>query len=433
MNYNGCEVEIGALMKYQRNRTLIILISLVFIAGLLAGLTWANYQFSKEYPGGISFNKYWTGMRLLISEGQSPYSEDIGIETQTQEQLFGYLNDSQPSRFANPLYSIIIFIPFSLINDYILARALWMTLLEISLFVTVIVTLRFCKWKTGLTGSIIYMLLAFPAYFSVRALISGDVILITGLFFSVGIWAILKGEDELAGVMFALTTIKPQFGILLAIFLIFWTVNQQRYKYILWFVISISFLTAVTILIKPGWILEFIQANIVNFGITGFYNSAAMLKEIFPGFGIRLGWILSAGVLATLTFEWVKAKKYDSKKMLWLICATLAGGALAGFSAPAESLVLLLPAVILLSEITLEWRKGGSLIVYTLFLFIYLAIPWYAILSTLEMGSTGVEKIVIFTLLLVILILFFWNRHWLMSSVKPLYDVLEPEKFSRKK
>lgn len=372
-------------------------------------------------------------MRLLIYEGQSPYSEYIGIETQAQEQLFGYLNDNQSSRFANPLYSLIIFIPFSLIKDYILARALWMTLLEMSLFATAIVTLRFCKWKTGLTGSIIYMLLAIPAYFSVRALVSGDVILITGLFFSVGIWAVLKGEDELAGVMFALTTIKPQFGILLAIFLIFWTIKQQRYKFVLWFLISISFFTAVALLIKPGWLLEFIQANIGNLRTATVYNSATMLKEILPGFGIRLGWIVSAGVLAILIFEWAKAKKYGSKKMLWLICVTITGGALAGFPAPAESLVLLLPAVFLLSEIIQERWKGGSLLVYALFLFVYLVIPWYAILSTLEMGSTGVEKVVIFTLLLVTLMLLFWNRHWLMSSVRPWFDLMESEKSTRSK
>jgi len=221
MNYNGCELKNGALVMPQSNRKVIVFIAVIFVVGLISGLTWANYLFANNYPGGSAFNNYWTGSRLLIDEGKSPYSENIVLKTQTSGQIFGEVNDTKPSRFANPLYSIILYIPFSLVDDYVVARALWMTLLEISLFITALITLRFCKWKTGLAGSIIYMLLAFLAYFSVRALISGDVIILAGLFLCTGIWAILKGEDELAGAMVALTTIKPQFGFLLIIFLIF--------------------------------------------------------------------------------------------------------------------------------------------------------------------------------------------------------------------
>jgi len=432
MNYNGCELKNGALVMPQSNRKVIVFIAVIFVVGLISGLTWANYLFANNYPGGSAFNNYWTGSRLLIDEGKSPYSENIVLKTQTSGQIFGEVNDTKPSRFANPLYSIILYIPFSLVDDYVVARALWMTLLEISLFITALITLRFCKWKTGLAGSIIYMLLAFLAYFSVRALISGDVIILAGLFLCTGIWAILKGEDELAGAMVALTTIKPQFGFLLIIFLIFWTISQQRYKFSLWFFISLSFFVTLTLLIQPGWILEFFQANIQNFGTTGFHNAADMMREIFPGFGSRLGWIISGLIFVVLIFEWTRAKGYDSKRMLWLICVTLVGGALVGLPAPAESLVLLLPAILFLSETILERWKSGSLII-VLSVLGYLFLPWYVVISNLQKSDAGVEKIIVFSVIVFILILLFWNRDWLMSSVRPWFDLLEPQIKTRKK
>jgi len=118
--------------------------------------------------------------------------------------------------------------------------------------------------------------------------------------------------------------------------------------------------------------------------------------------------------------------------MLWLICVTLVGGALVGLPAPAESLVLLLPAILFLSETILERWKSGSLII-VLSVLGYLFLPWYVVISNLQKSDAGVEKIIVFSVIVFILILLFWNRDWLMSSVRPWFDLLEPQIKTRKK
>ena len=53
-------------------------------------------------------------------------------------------------RVAYPLYSVLMFLPFALFKNYILARALWMTVLEIALVLLSVVSMRLVGWKPKL-------------------------------------------------------------------------------------------------------------------------------------------------------------------------------------------------------------------------------------------------------------------------------------------
>lgn len=420
-------------MYHQRNSKVFIAIFALIVIGVIAGLSWVNYQVSEAFPGGSAFHVYWSAMRQFIFDGESPYSLEIPLEYQNSAPLMKYLDQPVTTRFTSPLFVILLMAPFSLINDYSLARAVWMTFLEVCLFFSVLFTLRFCKWKIGLVKGMIYVGLAFLSYFSIKALVSGDLIIIMGFFICLGIWAVLKGEDELAGAMFAMATIKLQYGVFLLIFMIIWTISRQRYKVITWFMISLSFLIAVTLLIKPGWVVEMVQASIANISSLGIKNTAGLLQEIIPGIGVRTGWVISAIVFALMVFEWAKAKEYDGKQLMWLIGLTLAGGALSGISAPAESMVLMLPLLPFLAEIMLERWRGAGLLINVLLAAAYLAGTWIAIYSDIRKAERLGEWTAILIFLALSVVLLLWNRHWLMSSVRPWYDRLESGDSLRKK
>jgi len=285
--------------------------------------------------------------------------------------------------------------------------------------------LRLCNWKIGSAKGMIYIGIAFLSYFSVKALVSGDLIIISGLFFCIGILAYQKGDDELSGAMVAFATIKPQFGILLVIFLFFWSISRQRQKFSLWFLITLTFLSAVTLLIKPGWILEMVQASFANLSLIGAKTTAGMLSDILPGVGARMGWVISAIVIAVLILEWTKARVYDSKRWMWLVSLTLAGGALSGIPAPADSLVLLLPVIPFLAEVLFERWRGGGLLLNCILGTAFLAGVWLAVNADLTGTERIAETTAVLVILIIIVIFLFWNKHWLMSSVKPWYDKLE--------
>lgn len=412
-------------MNYPRNTKIIIVLYIIAIIGILGGITWINFQVAEAYPGGNAFHVYWSATRQFLLEGVSPYSVEITPESQNLEPLMNYLDNQVPEKFSSPLYSILFLAPFSLIKNYTLARALWMTFLEICLFFLAYFTLRLCKWQIGSAKGMIYIGIAFLSYFSVKALVSGDLIIIFGLFLCIGMLAYQKGDDELSGAMVAFATIKPQFGILLVIFIFFWSISHQRQKFSLWFLITLAFLSAVMLLFKPGWILEMVQASLANISLLGAKNTAGMLSEIIPGVGARMGWVISAIVITVLILEWTKTRVYDGKRWMWLVSITLAGGALSGIPAPAESLVLMLPVIPFLAEVLFErWRVGGLLMNFILGAAFLIGV-WLAVNTDLAGKGRIAETIAVLVIQIIIVSFLFWNKHWVMSSVKPLYDRLE--------
>ena len=120
-----------------RYRSAFLFAALVLVSLLgLVGLTWANYRFSAQNPGGNDFLARWMGARKWLMEGISPYDEHVSLAT--QEMIYGHPADVSQgediSHFVYPLTSMVFFGPFGLL-DFLPARALWMTVLELSLAV----------------------------------------------------------------------------------------------------------------------------------------------------------------------------------------------------------------------------------------------------------------------------------------------------------
>jgi hypothetical protein len=58
--------------------TFIWLIPLALL--LFAGITWLNFRFTSKGEGAIDFLPGWTGTRLFLTEGLSPYSQETTAE-----------------------------------------------------------------------------------------------------------------------------------------------------------------------------------------------------------------------------------------------------------------------------------------------------------------------------------------------------------------
>ena len=120
-------------MNRAKQNLLIRILLAIVLTGVLVGLFFANYQYTQNNPGGNDFLVHWVGTQDFIRNGDSPYSETTTLKI--QEMVYGRaaLPEEHPLRVAYPLYSIFLFMPFALISDYFVARALWMMFLEIVL------------------------------------------------------------------------------------------------------------------------------------------------------------------------------------------------------------------------------------------------------------------------------------------------------------
>jgi hypothetical protein len=87
-----------------------------FAVAILALLTWGNYQYVRQNPGGNDFLPRWLGTRLLVFQGLSPYSDETALEIQKMAYGRPVRAGEDEMRMAYPLYSIVLFLPYAIIG-----------------------------------------------------------------------------------------------------------------------------------------------------------------------------------------------------------------------------------------------------------------------------------------------------------------------------
>ncbi|MFB3896919.1 MAG: hypothetical protein ACE14V_11525, partial [bacterium] len=151
---------------------------ILLILFILAGLGWVNYRLAAQNEGGRSFLIYWVSARALIVDGDDPYSEEVAADIQAAIREHS-VKPPPFHRFTAPLYALLLFLPFALVEDFALAQALWMLFLELSLGLLILACWRLVKWRANAWNAPIYLLFALTWIHSLFALWEGsDVILV---------------------------------------------------------------------------------------------------------------------------------------------------------------------------------------------------------------------------------------------------------------
>jgi hypothetical protein len=176
-------------------------LSAILIIGILVLITWANYNFVQQNPGGNDFLVHWVGTRALFVDGLSPYSDTVAERIQTLAYGRPALPGEHELRVAYPMYSALVFLPFALISDYELARALWMTILEAALIGLAFLSLKLTRWKMSVWLLPFFLIFSIFWYHSLRPLINGNAVILVALALVAAFAALRNGRDELAGVL----------------------------------------------------------------------------------------------------------------------------------------------------------------------------------------------------------------------------------------
>jgi len=234
----------------------IWLVSAVGLVIFLAALTYANHYYAVRNPGGTDFLVHWVGSRALIIDGISPYSDEVAGRIQTM--VYGRLAQAgeHQLRVAYPLYSISIFLPFALIPDFNLARAIWMSVSELALVGLAILSMRLTDWKPGFGLTVGFILFSIFWYHGIRPLINGNAVILVAFLLVAGLMALRNRADELAGVLFAFMTIKPQLALVFVLYMTFWGISNQRWRMLGWLYGTVAILAGVATLLIPDGIMQ---------------------------------------------------------------------------------------------------------------------------------------------------------------------------------
>ena len=406
-----------------RSTLLRFVIAAVLGLGILALLTWGNYAYSVKNPGGNDFLTQWVSTRTFLTAGISPYSD----ETSLQIQLDAYGRPALPGEYelreTLPLYSIAVFLPFALIKDYFWARAAWMTVLEIGIVLLSIVSIKLVDWRPGPIILGIFIFFSLLWYHAFRPIINGNVVILVALFLAGGLLALKNGQDELAGVLIALSTIKPQVVILAFIFLLIWSIQVRRWRLTGWMLSSLVLLIAIAALLLPDWLLQ----NLREFLRYPANNPPSTLQSalgyFFPAMGARIGWIIAGVLGVVLLIEWWLARRWDFGGILWTTCFSLVVSQWIGIQTDPANFIITLPATVLVFSLWEErWRRTGRIFTYACLLLLFFGI-WALVVSTTTNITQPIQNpMLFFPYPVFMLVMLFWVRWWAVKPLHPWFD-----------
>ncbi len=390
-------------VRFEWKTAAVWAVILVVAVLCLAVLTRVNYQFSESSPGGNDFLARWMGTRFML-KGISPYDERVALET--QNLIYGHAADPSRgedlSRFAYPLYSMIIFGWFGFF-DFTTARAIWMTVLESGTIAFAVLAAVLAGWEGRRGRTAVWILFSLFGYFGFRAIINGNPIVLVSLFLGLAIYLLGKGFPLPAGILLAFATIKPQVVIFPIIWIILWSLFQKRDAVLAYFGVTLAVLAGVGMLFVPNWIILNIREILSYPAYTEPGNPAAALGVWFGDAGRIAGWIFSLILLAGGIWLCYRNRKGDYRTFLLIMGITISAAPLLGIPFdPGNEYLLLIPlAMGLAAWSETSWKKNilWASALGTIFLGL-----WILFLVTVEKGTQPVQNpVMLFPLPVVLL------------------------------
>jgi hypothetical protein len=402
------------------------IIAIILLIIVIAGLGWVNFQFAKNNPGGNDFLVHYVGTRALLFEGLSPYSDQVAVRIQTAAYGHPAGANEHELRVAYPLYSVFLFAPFSIINNYSLARAIWMTVLEIGLIAMAFLAFDLADWKPNLLIQGLILLFSVLWYHAVRGLVNGNAVILIALMITAVFLLIKHQADSLAGILLALTTIKPHLVLMLILYIIIWAIYQKRWTLIGWFSASLAVLVSLGWLLIPNWVLQ----NIWEILRYPDYNPAGTLAEALgtwmPGIQAQLKWGI-AGVLGLVAgYETWKARHARQEHFLWTGLLILVISQWIGIQTDPGNFILLFPVVIITLAVISKKRAEDSQVVVAVILGILFFGLWLLFVVTIERSYQPVQSPVMFLPLPgICLVGLYWIRYWMTGRLRTLWGETE--------
>jgi hypothetical protein len=398
----------------------------VVVSGFLGLLIWGNLNYARQNPGGNDFLVHWVGTRSFLVDGLSPYSDQTALRIQTLAYGRPALAGEHQLRVAYPLYSVILFFPFALFSDFTVARAVWMTTLEVGLILLAILTIQLAGWKPNLFMLVIFILFSLLWYNAVRPVINGNAVILVSLGIVGAMLAIRNKADELAGILLALTTIKPQVVLVFLIFIVFWFTYNRRWRLIAWLIGTTLILAAIAWFLIPDWILQNIREIIMYPGYNPPGTPGVALATWFPAMGQRLGLGLTAIIMVVLAFEWIVGRAADFRGFLWIACLTLVGSQWIGIQTDPGNFIVCFPTIALVFALIDErYRSRGWVLVILIMLLIGAGL-WVLFVETIDysLGQPQQNPIMFFPLPALLLLLLYWIRWWAFHPGSIWYDLV---------
>ena len=387
---------------------------------MIIGVGIANYQFSMSVPGGNDFLARWVGAHYWVVKGINPYDPKVSLAS--QEMIYGRpanpAEGEDVAHFVYPLPAMIFFAPFAPLS-YPVARALWMTILEICLPVLALIGIQIAGWKPSRRMLLIVMIFSLVWYHGFRSVILGQFAVIEALLMTGALLAIQRRQDGVAGILLALTIAKPQMPVLLIIFVLLWAVLSKRWAIVLWTLGSLTALIGISLVLIPNWPLLWLRQMVDYPTYTTNPTPVSIIAGLFPGISLQITYGLSALLVLYMLWEWALAMGKGDRGFQWTAALTIVITNLLAIRTGTTNYVVMLPAICMIFCVWDErWGKKGNIAIVTVLMLLVVGL-WTLFLVSVE---GNLENDVMYRPLPILTILgLWWSRWWIVrvSLLRP--------------
>ncbi len=406
----------GCLLKYYLPSWLRVVLLIALFVFLIV-LYVANYSFVRQSPGGNDFLARWTGAHYWLVEGVNPYDEEVSLAAQTM--IYG--RPADPSKgediahFVYPLPAMLFFGPFGLL-PFPIARAIWMTILEICLVVLGLISLRLARWSPDRFAQAFVILFSILWYHGARSVIIGQFAVIEAVLIAITLLAIQSELDEAAGVALALTIAKPQMSFLIIPFVLIWSIRARRLKIVGWFLGVVTALIAGSLIALPSWPMGWLGQLLSYPSYTNLGSPISILSNLLPGGGSTANLILTGLLSLYLLWEWILAAGKEDPWFQWAAALTIVITNLIAFRTATTNFVGMLPALFIIFKTWEDrWGKGG--VIASLFALLGLLVGLWALFLATVHGNIE-DAVMYLPLPILTFVGLLWSRWWVISATR---------------
>lgn len=408
--------------RYRRTVTSQYIFVGLIIAGII-GIGYIGTIVMTRVPFVDHFAIPWAAGRSWLLEGINPYESTVIAEAEAIIAESGYMAIlPEQNVLMHPLINLIFYLPFSLI-PYPISRAIWLTILAISVGLIGLLSFKLSGWKTTkfeLLGGITLFIIWLPG---VYAILTGQLAPIILLLTFAGVHLLLDEQDMTAGFLLALTFGALPTTVLILIPIMIWSISQRRWSLISAYFSGVAFIMIISLLMLPSWPMEWLGIMLNTLENRDWIQTPLMeLALLLPGIVDFMSFTLHGVFIIYLLTLWITISGKIGRIFTWKLSAVLVIAFLLHIQPTYFHLFLILPAMFLVFHFWSDrWKLFGRILSWSV-IFGIVGVSWLFVNAETVLTQRISLPILSVSLAMLVIGGMIWNRWWAFRIVKLPFD-----------
>jgi len=321
------------------------------------------------YSFGNDFYQVWLTSQEWLRHGRDPYSAEMTREIQIG--LYGRpLDPNRPTDpvdrrvFPYPFFTDLLFWPAAEFPFAPLRVAVVCVLAALT-FASVLLWLHALDWRLSAKWVAVILLFTLSSYPALEALFAAQLGLLVAFLLAASLVALQRSRFLLAGILMAITTIKPQVTALAILYFLIWSAYdwRTRGRFCLGFVATLSLLVGASLAAMPHWIQSWTHTVLAY----RHYTQPPLVTEVLTShLGPRLAGpgtfvLTAASILIAIMLAWRSRSAAYGSFVFWMTFSLLLSITTI-IILPGQAIydhLILLPGILVLVRYRSQLLDGG--------------------------------------------------------------------------